>query len=256
MKLRCLAADGVVAAGGPAALAQAPPAPPPLKLPAGIKVRVWTYSMGGQRIEGTLLSADSSAVNSPREPGPVLRQGDLPLLRCPMRHAPPSRARSIFAAVLVVATVLSAACATTRYTQSRLQTAPPEAEGRGRGRPSPSRSRAVKVRVEEPRPGAPGCASRSSGCGSCSIRGSSATRSTRGRSCCAGRTGASGSGRPAATGRSTRRPASTSPSTWWSSPRRGWSSCSAASPAGRSPSSGNAASRPAPRHLHRQAVLA
>jgi hypothetical protein len=63
MKLRCLVLTAaVLAAGAPAALAQAPPAPPPLKLPAGIKVRVWTYSMGGQRIEGTLLSADASAI--------------------------------------------------------------------------------------------------------------------------------------------------------------------------------------------------
>lgn len=74
MKLRRLVLTAaVLAAGVPAVLAQAPPAPPPLKLPAGIKVRVWTYSMGGQRIEGTLLSADSNAVTLvPKSSQPLL----------------------------------------------------------------------------------------------------------------------------------------------------------------------------------------
>jgi hypothetical protein len=79
MKPRCLTLiAGLIAAGAPAALAQAPPAPPPLKLPAGIKVRVWAHSMGGQRIEGTLLSADASAVT-------LIPKGEAPLLAGEMR---------------------------------------------------------------------------------------------------------------------------------------------------------------------------
>ena len=63
MKLRCLALFlAVLGTGAPVALAQAPPAPPPLKLPPGIRVRVWTYSLPGERIEGTLRSADAGAV--------------------------------------------------------------------------------------------------------------------------------------------------------------------------------------------------
>jgi hypothetical protein len=56
-----LAALALLTGVGPAA-AQAPPAPPPLKLPTGIRVRVWTRSLPNQRIEGTLLGADSTAV--------------------------------------------------------------------------------------------------------------------------------------------------------------------------------------------------
>ena len=79
MKPRCLVLMAVVlAAGVPAALAQAPPAPPPLKLPSGIKVRVWTDSLPNQRIEGTLLSADSSAVT-------LIPKGSQPLLGGEMR---------------------------------------------------------------------------------------------------------------------------------------------------------------------------
>ena len=79
MKPRCLALTAVVLATAvPAALAQAPPAPPPLKLPSGIRVRVWTYSMGGQRIEGTLLSADSNAVA-------LIPKGSQPLMAGEMR---------------------------------------------------------------------------------------------------------------------------------------------------------------------------
>jgi hypothetical protein len=80
MKPRCLALMTVlVAAGGPVALAQAPPAPPPLKLPTGIKVRVWTYSMGGQRIEGTLLNADASAVTLVPKSSQPLTTGEMRL---------------------------------------------------------------------------------------------------------------------------------------------------------------------------------
>jgi hypothetical protein len=64
----------VLAAGVPAAQAQAPPpVPPPLKLPAGLRVRVWTHSLEGQRIEGTLVSADSAAVTLvPKSSQPLL----------------------------------------------------------------------------------------------------------------------------------------------------------------------------------------
>ena len=80
MKPRCLALMAVVlAAGVPAALAQAPPAPPPLKLPSGIKVRVWTYSLPNERIEGTLLSADSSAVTLVPKSSQTLMAGEMRL---------------------------------------------------------------------------------------------------------------------------------------------------------------------------------
>jgi hypothetical protein len=78
MKPRCLALIAVLAAAGPAALAQAPPVPPPLKLPSGLKVRVWTDSMRGQRIDGTLLDADASAVT-------LVPKGSQPLLAGELR---------------------------------------------------------------------------------------------------------------------------------------------------------------------------
>jgi hypothetical protein len=63
MKRRCLALmAAVLGAGSPPALAQAPPVPPPLRLPAGVRVRVFTRTLPDQRIEGTLLSADAAAV--------------------------------------------------------------------------------------------------------------------------------------------------------------------------------------------------
>ena len=65
MKPRCLALMAVVlAAGVPAALAQAPPAPPPLKLPSGIKVRVWTYSLPNERIEGMPMIKETDNATS------------------------------------------------------------------------------------------------------------------------------------------------------------------------------------------------
>jgi hypothetical protein len=74
MTPRCLALFlGVLGTGAPVASAQAPPAPPPLRLPSGVRVRVWTYSLGGQRVEGTLISADSSAVT-------LVPKSDQPLL--------------------------------------------------------------------------------------------------------------------------------------------------------------------------------
>lgn len=80
MKLRCLVLTAaVLAAGAPAALAQAPAAPPPLRLPAGVKVRVWTYSMGGHRIEGTLLNADAIAVTLVPKSGQPLTAGEMRL---------------------------------------------------------------------------------------------------------------------------------------------------------------------------------
>ena len=74
MKRRCLALIlAVLGTGAPVALAQEPPAPPHLKLPAGIRVRVRTYSLPNQAIEGTLLSADSGAVRLvPRSEQPLL----------------------------------------------------------------------------------------------------------------------------------------------------------------------------------------
>jgi hypothetical protein len=87
MKPRCLALMAVIlAADPPAALAQAPPAPPPLKLPAGVRVRVWTYSMGGQRIEGTLLAADASGIT-------LVPKGTHPLLTGEMRLPAPDVTR-------------------------------------------------------------------------------------------------------------------------------------------------------------------
>jgi hypothetical protein len=70
----------VLGTGAPVALAQAPPAPPHLKLPAGIRVRVRTWSLPNQTIEGTLLSADSGAVTLvPKSEQPLLgREMKLP----------------------------------------------------------------------------------------------------------------------------------------------------------------------------------
>jgi hypothetical protein len=74
MKTRCLALLLLVlGTGSPVALAQAPPAPPHLKLPAGIRVRVRTYSLPNQAIEGTLLSADLGEVTLvPKTEEPLL----------------------------------------------------------------------------------------------------------------------------------------------------------------------------------------
>ena len=62
MKPRCLALFLVLGPGATVAFAQAAPTPPPLELPAGVRVRVFTHSLAGQRIEGTLRRADSGAV--------------------------------------------------------------------------------------------------------------------------------------------------------------------------------------------------
>ncbi len=81
MKRRCLALFVMVlGTGAPVVLAEEPPAPPHLKLPAGIRVRVRTYSLSGQTIEGTLLSADSGAVALvPKSEQPLLgREVKLP----------------------------------------------------------------------------------------------------------------------------------------------------------------------------------
>jgi hypothetical protein len=81
MKPRCLAVFlAVLGTGAPVALAKEPPAPPHLKLPAGIRVRVRTYSLADQAIEGTLLSADSGAVALvPKSEQPLLgREMNLP----------------------------------------------------------------------------------------------------------------------------------------------------------------------------------
>ncbi len=65
--------------GAPVALAEDPAAPPPLRLPAGVRVRVWSYSLPGQRVDGTLLGADSSAVTLvPKSDQPLLT-GELKL---------------------------------------------------------------------------------------------------------------------------------------------------------------------------------
>ncbi len=74
MKRRCLALFlTVLGTGVPVALAQEAAEPPHLKLPAGIRVRVRTYSLPGQTIEGTLLSADSGAVRLvPKSERPLL----------------------------------------------------------------------------------------------------------------------------------------------------------------------------------------
>jgi len=80
MKPRRLALVFVVlGTSAPGAVAQAPPAPPPLKLPAGVRVRVWTYSLGGQRIEGTLLSADAAAVTLVPKSSQTLLAGEMRL---------------------------------------------------------------------------------------------------------------------------------------------------------------------------------
>ena len=80
MKARCLALFlAVLGTGAPVALAQGPPTPPPLRLPSGVRVRVWTYSLAGQRIEGTLLGADSSAVTLVPKSDQPLVAGELKL---------------------------------------------------------------------------------------------------------------------------------------------------------------------------------
>jgi hypothetical protein len=74
MKTRCLAVFlAVVGTSASAAVAQEPPPPPHLKLPAGVRVRVRTYSLAGHTIEGTLLSADSGTVKLvPKSEQPLL----------------------------------------------------------------------------------------------------------------------------------------------------------------------------------------
>lgn len=80
MKPRCLALLVLVfAAAVPVALAQAPPAPPPLRLPAGVRTRVWTHSLPNHRIEGTLLSADSTAVTLVPKSNQPLMGGEMRL---------------------------------------------------------------------------------------------------------------------------------------------------------------------------------
>ncbi|HSD28855.1 MAG TPA: hypothetical protein VLL75_16255 [Vicinamibacteria bacterium] len=79
MKPRCLAVLlAVLGTGAPVAVAQAPPTPPSLRLPAGMRVRVWTYSLPGQKMEGTLLRADSGAVT-------LVPKSDQPLVGGEMR---------------------------------------------------------------------------------------------------------------------------------------------------------------------------
>jgi hypothetical protein len=68
----------VLGTGAPVARAQEAPAPPHLKLPAGIRVRVRTYSLPNQTIEGTLLSADAGAVR-------LVPKSDQPLIGGEMR---------------------------------------------------------------------------------------------------------------------------------------------------------------------------
>jgi hypothetical protein len=68
-----------LASGGGGIDEAATPAPPPLKLPAGVRVRVWTYSLGGQRIEGTLLSADAAAVTLVPKSSHALATGEMRL---------------------------------------------------------------------------------------------------------------------------------------------------------------------------------
>jgi hypothetical protein len=68
----------LLAASAPAGIAQTPSAPPPLRLPAGLPVRVWTLSLPNQRIEGTLLSADATGVT-------LVPKGTHPLVTGEMR---------------------------------------------------------------------------------------------------------------------------------------------------------------------------
>ena len=63
--------------------------------------------------------------------------------------------RSAKSTALVAGCVLSCACATTRYTQSRIETVPPEVKGRRR-LPRVGRDRGVEDPDREPRPGAAG----------------------------------------------------------------------------------------------------
>lgn len=74
MKPRCLAVFlAVLATGAPGALAEGPSEPPPLRLPAGLRVRVWSHSLPGRTIEGTLLGADSGRVTLvPKDDEPLV----------------------------------------------------------------------------------------------------------------------------------------------------------------------------------------
>ncbi len=79
MTRRCLSLVAVVfGTGVPAVVAQAPE-PPPLSLPAGVRVRVWTFSLAGQRIEGTLLSADATGVTLVPKSSHALATGEMRL---------------------------------------------------------------------------------------------------------------------------------------------------------------------------------
>jgi hypothetical protein len=80
MKPRCLVLFlTVMGIGAPAALAQPLPEPPPLRLPAGLRVRVWTWSLAGQRIDGSLRTADSGAVTLVPEDSHPLHPAELRL---------------------------------------------------------------------------------------------------------------------------------------------------------------------------------
>jgi hypothetical protein len=79
MSLRSLTLAAVaLATSAPALVAQAPPAPPPLKLPAGLHVHVWTLSLPNQRVEGTLLAADATGIS-------LVPKGTHPLVTGEMR---------------------------------------------------------------------------------------------------------------------------------------------------------------------------
>ena len=71
MKPRCLTlmamltvllGDAYAAAAQVPPAPPGPPAPPPLKLPAGVRVRVCTYSLAGERIDGTLVGTDATSI--------------------------------------------------------------------------------------------------------------------------------------------------------------------------------------------------
>jgi len=62
MRIRCLSLVAGLLAAGAQAATQEPPEPPPLRLPSGVRARLWARGLGARSLAGTLVAADAGAV--------------------------------------------------------------------------------------------------------------------------------------------------------------------------------------------------